>query len=333
MDNHPSIEKLLNNKTCAPGVSHIILPENNTRTSKKSDKKTNYTCFNKDTLIAMIDAYNNYYAKGPNDDKFINYKKIIQVTKNPQDVVAKLWNLLNHHIAECNGDETCWIKQEFVDSINNDDILKTITEFTFKPKRPVGEKQWLSNFDIGDVMDQYQRIFPKFAYYGPYPSDIHEDRVKHMFNLKFRTFDEMTAGGTKEYVCFTFNTDPSTKSGAHWVSLSLKIVNTVDNTNLGPTIYFDYFDSVGNYPNKGIETFIGWLVKICMEFPGNSRLKKIDKIIMRINRVAHQQENTECGVYSINYVLKVLNNEPWEDIINNVMDDKLTWTTRMLHFS
>ena len=42
---------------------------------------------------------------------------------------------------------------------------------------------------------------------------------------------------------------------------------------------------------------------------------------IRYNNIQHQFENSECGVYSINFIVRLLQGEKFNDIINNVTTD------------
>ena len=42
---------------------------------------------------------------------------------------------------------------------------------------------------------------------------------------------------------------------------------------------------------------------------------------VRFNRKQHQFKNSECGVYSMNFIIRLLNNETFDNIVDNVTDD------------
>ena len=53
----------------------------------------------------------------------------------------------------------------------------------------------------------------------------------------------------------------------------------------------------------------------------NNKLKGFD---IRYNNIQHQFKNSECGVYSINFVIRLVKGETFDEIINNVTkDDKM----------
>jgi Ulp1 family protease len=39
------------------------------------------------------------------------------------------------------------------------------------------------------------------------------------------------------------------------------------------------------------------------------------------NNVRHQFKNSECGIYSIHFILKLLEGQSFEDISNNIIND------------
>ena len=45
---------------------------------------------------------------------------------------------------------------------------------------------------------------------------------------------------------------------------------------------------------------------------------------VRYNKIQHQFKNSECGVYSMNFIIRLLNNESFDHIVNNITkDDKM----------
>jgi len=273
-------------KHCAPGV-----------------EGTKESCYTLDDLRLIADAYNTRY---PND-------------KIPKNIIddgnfEKLYNIVDEKMKSCNSDEICFSKKVGL----TDEFVKNI----FKPVGPVNE-EWLSNIDIANVMEQYERCFDHFTFYGPCSSDLFLSQVKQIFDFPI-DFSDMVSGikiddsnetrknkknkPDKKLIGIIFNTDPHTKGGAHWVTLAI--------SNMDDMVYFDYFDSVGKMPNDNIAKSIVELIEKCINhYPSK-------KIHFRVNRTQHQNENSECGVYSIMHILKMLNGEKWENIIKDVITDK-----------
>ena len=66
-------------------------------------------------------------------------------------------------------------------------------------------------------------------------------------------------------------------------------------------VYF--FDSYGSDPEDEIKSFMRKAATY-METKGT----KPNNIIMKWNKTQHQRENSECGVYSINFLLRINKN-------------------------
>jgi hypothetical protein len=97
--------------------------------------------------------------------------------------------------------------------------------------------------------------------------------------------------GTKS-VGIVYNLDPHYKSGSHWVANYIDIV--------GHKCY--YFDSYGMAPPMQVVRFMKWLTtqdpKMKL-FYGSRRL---------------QFNNTECGVYCIYFIIRMLEGDSFTDI-------------------
>ena len=86
-----------------------------------------------------------------------------------------------------------------------------------------------------------------------------------------------------------FNLDPHDKPGSHWVSMYADF----DKLN---EIY--YFDSYGLREPKEVTALMNRL-KEQSENMGNETK-------IHVNNIRHQFKNSECGIYSINFILKLL---------------------------
>ena len=109
-------------------------------------------------------------------------------------------------------------------------------------------------------------------------------------------------------VGIVFNTDPSTESGQHWISMFMDLKGKNMNE---PYIYF--FDSVANEPPNEIKNFIQKMINESKQI--NNELK------FAYNDIVHQQENTECGIYSIYFITEMLKEKSFFDFIKNIKKD------------
>jgi len=183
----------------------------------------------------------------------------------------------------------------------------------FRPKGPKKNKKWLSTYDINKVMFQYENKYKDFKFLGAWPSDFMEIE-KDFTNMKF-----INKYNNKKIFGIIFNNDKSYQSGSHWVSLYIDLREKIK-------IYF--FDSVGKPPNILIGAFIKSLLKYF-----NISNKDNDKCILRYNTIQHQTKNTECGVYSMNFIIRLLNGKKYNDIVKNITKDQDMFKCRAVYFN
>jgi hypothetical protein len=202
----------------------------------------------------------------------------------------------NHSIRdvmnECANDECILSK------IKDDDKRKEIEETAFAPKQPSEWKlninEWLSDNDILEVISQYVDAYKDFVFLGPsfidfdYRLNINECVENSL--CKFSLPEYIKQGKTK--IGIIFNLDDHTKSGSHWVSLYIDVkCNCIF-----------YFDSAANPMPNEVDTLI-------------KRIKKQSDIPFKVHTngtFEHQYENTECGMYSLFFIITMLTNK-YED--------------------
>lgn len=193
------------------------------------------------------------------------------------------------------------------------DFYKEIKEY-MKPENP-GKGKWLSTIDIKDVMTQYMGKYPEFIFYGPVPLDF------KLFNKELSNIniEKMYKNGKKK-IGIIFNLDYSYQSGSHWVSLFIDLTDK--------TICF--FDSVGDNPPKEITDLIttienGWDIN-------KEKENKKNRFNIKINKKKHQRLDTECGVYSIYFLINRLQGKSCISIFDNLIDDKKMEKYRQVFF-
>jgi hypothetical protein len=216
--------------------------------------------------------------------QFSNSKKIVIKDKNKKQI----WNSINKRLESICNIESCWIEQKFLNSLKNKNLLQKLKYYTFKPKMTRGQYTWLNTNNINEVFLQYEKLFNNFYFAGALPSDFY----------KYKKFDKNILD-KYTYIGFVFNHDSSKKPGSHWVSFF------IDNNK--KTI--EYFDSVGSPPTKLINNFI----KIIR--------KQLPNYIYLENAITHQLKNSECGMYSIYYILQRLMGKSFHYISNNIIRD------------
>jgi len=242
---------------------------------KENDELNKFTCYSKDDLIKMKDLWNARHRDMPISDT------------DPKDI----WNALKSKMENACHTEACWLKQKFMDN-NLDNELMT---YTFAPKSPEKWKEnhntWLNSTDIEKVMKQYEHTYKCFRFIGPTPIDfdtqLYDDKCVWDELCNFDLAKQMRDGITKFGIIF--NTDPHTKGGAHWISLFI---------NMKKKFIF-FFDSNGTKMPSQIKVFCDRVIK-------QAAALYIDLTFDQNAPFAHQEGNTECGMYSLYLIVTLL---------------------------
>lgn len=262
----------------------------------------NGSCIPLDILVKMAESYNGYSST----DKINIDDKLEMLYPNEYKRY-----LLYEFKKRFNSNQHDWIKQNFIKLMKEEDVDK-LKNHTFRPPGPEGTFDWLSTFDINYTLAQYENKYPDFKFLGAVPIDFNE-----LDNLPFKTlnFDELYSSGIKR-IGAIFNLDEHWKEGSHWVSLYADLEKG--------QVYFS--DSSGSKPEKRIVDFIDKIEKYLV----NKR--KINNPDVRYNKVQHQKGNTECGVYSINFILRLLKGKTFDHITRKRVADEKVNKCRMIYF-
>lgn len=234
-----------------------------------------YTCYTAAMLNRLKDRWN---ARHP--DATIK-------TSNPKEI----WSFLKIQLQDVCDEEKCWIKENFVDDKTEHDIKNT----AFVPDRPYEWKldpnTWLSSVDITNVMKQYEARYKCFRFIGPSPIDFDS---KYM-NTSECVWRELCKFSLQRYMergvnklGMIFNMDKHTQSGSHWVSMFVHIKRR----------FIFYFNSTGEPIPREIA-----VLKKRIEKQGE---KYGIKFRFYQNTKEHQKEDTECGMYSLFFIINML---------------------------
>jgi hypothetical protein len=197
---------------------------------------------------------------------------------------------------------------------------------TFAPLMPETWKknpnEWLSDYDIKQVMKQYEEAYSCFEFMGPSPIDFDSpigngygcvEKELCQFNLK----DQIDRKKTK--IGIIYNTDPHTKSGEHWISLFINIKKEF--------IYF--FDSAGNKIPDEIMVFVNRVIEQGKKMK-NPILLKFDQNYP----VEHQYGGTECGVYSLYFIIHMLEDKHTKEFFKtHILPDEYIEKYRQIYYN
>jgi hypothetical protein len=97
---------------------------------------------------------------------------------------------LKDRLKECKDDQTCWLKKKFVRSSNEIGV-----EDVFRPDGTAGKIDWLSTENIDNVMEQYERKYTDYFFFGAVPIDFHEINYNKLGKINY---DDLMMNGDKE---------------------------------------------------------------------------------------------------------------------------------------
>lgn len=280
-----------------------------------------YSCFSFKSLKIIADAYNKHVGK---DHK--NYIKINNI-KSKEELVK----ILHQRIEYCNENQLCWYDQPWFKKIKDYDIKYN----TFRPVGPLEKYKWLNTTNINNILNQYEHKYTDFLFLGAVPIDFEEISF---YNIKNIDFDDLVKDN-KTKLGMVINLDEHWQSGSHWVALYADLIKN----------HIYYFDSYGTKPNKRVIKFMLKIAIWCYNrnlinnynninynmknFLKNIKNKYNDALDIRYNKFRHQYKNSECGVYSINFILRLLKGDTFDQITNERTNDDNINTCRTKYFT
>ena len=265
----------------------------------------NGSCIPLNLLVEMAHAYNE-----KNSDKLKLCRTI--ETLNPQKYKKYLVDEFSKRLSNVCDSQKCWVKQDFVNRLEGK-LREELSKNTYRPVGPGGKFTWLNTFNINDVMSQYEHKYTDFKFLGALPIDFDELPGLGIKNLNF---DQVCKNENKKRWGVVFNLDEHYKDGSHWVAMYADF-------NKGE-VYF--FDSYGVEPEPRIRKFM----RRCARYMEN-KLNLTPKC--DYNKTKHQQDGSECGVYSINFILRMLKGETFEEINGKRMPDEEVNKCREVYFT
>jgi hypothetical protein len=249
------------------------------------------SCFPKETLVLLKTSYNKYHP----------HKKI-HSTK-----LDEIWNELKNNLSQCTK-EDCWLSQ-----IDDPTVRKRIDGLTFAPDQPKewnkNSDEWLSNYDIMDVLRQYEESYPHFHVIGPTPIDF-DSRPKDMNGkcvwqelCDFQLEKYVKSG--KKKLGLVFNLDKHDRGGSHWISMFIDLDDK----------YAFYMDSAGDEIPPEIDAFFQRVVQQGLAMHPPVHIHYYENCPME-----HQMGTTECGMYALYFLITMLTGETEGKIFKNYME-------------
>ena len=268
------------------------------------NKGKEYTCYTDEDLHNLSDMWN---ARHPD-------KKI--VSKDSKQI----WEQLKTYNSTVCNKESCWIRQMTKNTKMEKELLDS-----FAPESPekwkMNPNEWLSSIDIIKVMNQYEKKYKCFEFLGPSPIDYDTQLLQgECVWEELCNFDlEKQIKKEKTKVGIIFNLDTHDKGGSHWVSMFVNIKKG--------TIF--YFDSAGEKIPAQIKKFADMVTK-----QGTKLSNPIQFKFDQNHPVEHQYGNTECGVYSLFFIVHMLEDKITSHYLKtHMIKDKYMEQFRKIYFN
>lgn len=283
--------------------------------------KKNRSCLSLSELKTLAIAFNKIALENGKNGKNSNTKTNNNPNLNLKPIPLSqfknfnsLYNALNHRFSPFCGDkqEDCWIEQHIVKNENSVDLYKSLC----KKFRPLMKNSWIRNrrelldtFDIARVMKQYDDFYTDFSFLGVFPIDFmkkDEETSVCVVNriCKFNLFEYLMKG--IKHFGIVFNFDPHDQPGSHWVSFYMNFDQS------DPRYGFFYYDSFATEEPKEVRSFFNLVkdqfIRIHQSQNTIESEYKNSPFLFKRNETRHQYKNTECGAFSIFFLILCLEN-------------------------
>jgi hypothetical protein len=191
----------------------------------------------------------------------------------------------------CPNDDACLLKKSI-------QPVRTQLLKDFRPIMPSNWKKtpnaWLSNIDILNVLRQEEEAHSDFHVIGPtaidFDTHLNSGECVSDDLCHFSIQTEIKNG--KSAVAIVFNLDKHDEPGSHWTSLFIDL----------STSSIFYFDSAKNEVPIEIKRF-------CQ--------RVAPSFTFYTNQCTHQKSNTECGMYSLYFIIEMLYSTNRKQLFNN----------------
>jgi hypothetical protein len=259
--------------------------------SKCSPKRENLqtVCLTTDELENVATMYNQETKKDAMN--ILKYRRVL------------LRNLTAVFKDKCKkNDDKCWIEQ-------SPDTVK-IYKNNYRPDMPkswiTNEREWLNTNDIMDVMKQYEEKHKSFKFLGVFSSDFASKENNVCTSTKMCQFSavELKEKEKKTEFGVVLNLDEMNQPGSHWVSIFCSL------NPKSPKYGIAYYDSGGKRPLPKIDEFMT-NVTIDMKDPA---------FVKKWNNKKHQNASTECGIFSMLFIIQCLKTKRGYDSVRESID-------------
>jgi hypothetical protein len=219
------------------------------------------------------------------------------------------------------GEEHCLVdKAPFQDKKK-----KTLRKQYLRTRQPKSwEKdpdQWLNNENISAVMKQYEEALPWFKFMGVYPIDFSAPNPYKQDGQNQCLYKELCTINLKKMyrkgirgIGIVFNLDNHLDSGSHWVAMYINLEDI-------HKPFIGYFDSTADDTPELIARLM------------RSFTLEIPMCKLACNARQFQFGNTECGMFSLYFLVCMIRGIPFQDFCKDSVNDKYMLTLRNILFT
>lgn len=269
-------------------------------------KYENGSCISLKVLVKMAEAHNIEHD---------NKKEQIELNTSYQTMYPDKYKiyLLSKFYEYYGNSQNEWLRKSFIK--NMDDVSKTsLLDNTFRKNGPQGKWEWLDTNSIENSLHQYETKNPEFYFMGAVPIDFYDFEV---FGIRNFDYDGYVNRGIYKFGII-FNLDKHDQPGSHWVAMYSDFKKG--------EIYF--YDSESGEPEEQISELMKIHFNYCVTKMGHDNRK----VRVDYNKIKAQYGGSECGVYSMNFILRMLRGDTFEQICNDKTSDKKINKCRKIYF-
>ena len=312
-----NITKSFKYLTCSPkaNLEKAIVHDNQMGNDNETDLNSKFTdsatCLTEQEILNNRDLWNDKFP----DDLIVS------------DNLSEIWNALKVKMKDTCDTEFCWVKElskTKSKSSKHKDIGGVDSYAPTAPEEWVkNPKEWLSNFDIEKVINQYKKAYKCFEFFGPTPIDYDasdEDNGGKCVWEDLCHFDlKKWIDKGKFKLGIIFNTDTHEKGGSHWVSMFINVKTE--------TIY--YFNSTGEKCPDRIMKLVDEIVRQGAEMNPPINFKFDSNY-----PTEHQMNTYSCGMYSLFFIIHMLEDKiTGEYLKTHKLKDSYIETFRTKYFN
>jgi hypothetical protein len=277
--------------------------------SIQDKKDSNITCFDLDFLHHITDNINNQIS-----GTMMNIiKKVNNVSEQYNNILEffRKYNIKHEDNEDQIGSSRKTVKTQMKES----DLLKFATDPEFKIYSKYfaarASDTWNSKTRLGltspkikSVCKQFEEKYDDFIFLDVSPADFYNYLNGNYVSSNIMNFDyKKYAEQGKHRFAAILNTDPHNKPGEHWVCFMLDCRNV---RNRG----FYYYDSYAMHPSGDILEYIRRISNM------------MGGIRVMFNSRRHQMKYSECGMFCIHLIAKMLeHNSDFDKVTKEMPDD------------